>query len=322
MLKIFRNNIFLQVVIILAMLVALWLPALLTPHSASLTGGGYLFVLWAGRLTPFAATITALVLVLAEGYLLNMVLYHHKLINQGTLMPMMFYVMAMSLGPQQLAFTPLLAGSLFLIGTVDCMLLTDSTLLSVSLTKLFSAAACLGLATLCCPFMAVFLLPLIANIINFSQYGWRNWMMVILGLLAPYIVLETYFYMVDESFYRNYLLLYDLTDLHLAFNGSLYDWGGSLLFTLLLFIGLATLIVNSQSKVVNYKKNITSVSLFLIGSVACMGYTNMSPMPTQAFAVPFSCCATALFYEKKRLEWLWNLLLLAVFVLFVLWNLL
>lgn len=322
MLKIFRNDIFLQAVIILVVTAALWLDALMYPQSVLLQGGGYLFCLWAGRLSPLAATLTAIGLLLVEGYLFNMILYRHRLANKGTLMPMLFFIVAMSLGPQQLTFTPMLAGSLFLILTIDQMLLYDGTLLALSLSNLFGASACLGLATLCCPSMVVFLLPMLVTIINYSQYGWRNWIMVVLGLLAPYVVLETYFYMSDQSFYRNYLLLYDLTDLHLRTDGRLVDWGGSLLFTLLLVFGLAALIVDSQSKVINYKKNTTVVSLFILGGVAMMAYNLVVPMPTQAYAIPFACCATALFYEKKRMEWLWNLLLLVVIALFVAWNLL
>ena len=322
MLKIFRNDIFLQAVIILVVTAALWLDALMAPRPILLQGGGFLFCLWAGRLSPMAAIIIAIGLLLAEGYLLNMVLYRHRLISKGTLMPMLFFVIAMSLGSQQLTLTPMLAGSLFLILTIDQLLLYDGTLLSLSLSNLFGASACLGLATLCCPAMAVFLLPMLAAIINYSQYGWRNWMMVVLGLLAPYIVLETYFYMTDQTFYRNYLLLYDLTDLGLRMDGRLVDWGGSLLFALLLIFGLAALIVDSQSKVVNYKKNSTVVSLFILGGVAAMAYSRVVPMPTQAFAVPFACCATSLFYEKKRPEWLWNILLLGTIALFVTWNLL
>lgn len=321
MLKIFRNDIFFQTIIILVVMVLLWAGALYSPHPVELRGGGYLFCLWAGQINPMLSTIIAMAVILAEGYLFNMVLYRHRLTNKGTLMPMLFYVVAMSLGSQQLAFTPMVAGSLFLIGTLDQMLLYDGTLLSLSLSNIFSASACLGLATLCCPSMAVFLLPILAGIANFSQYGWRNWTMVVLGMLAPYVVLEPYLYMVDEAFYRNYLLLYDLTDLHFVMDGSIFDWGGSLLFSLLLFTGLAALIVNSQNKVINYKKNIAVVELFLIGSAACMAYTQLVPLTTQAFAIPFACCATALFYEKKRPEWLWNLLLLIVLALFVLWNL-
>ena len=191
MLKIFRTDVFLQIVIILVVSVAMWVGVFIHPQPMPMVGGGQLYYWLTGMLTPLWGTIIAYVLVLLEGFLLNGILYRHKMIAQSTLLPMLFYVIAMSLGTPTL--TPILLGSLMLLIAIDQLMLT-TTLLSLPLDKVFAAAAAIALATLFCPAMAVFFIPLIASMFNYSLYGWRDWTMFLLGLLAPYIILETIFF--------------------------------------------------------------------------------------------------------------------------------
>ncbi|MBQ6682928.1 MAG: hypothetical protein IJM74_02350 [Bacteroidales bacterium] len=200
MLRIFRTNVVLQIFIILIVAVLMWIGVFIHPRPTPIEGGGQLYYWITGLLSPLASTIIAFVLVIVEGVLLNSMLYRHKMMTQSSLMPLLFYIIAMSIGRPTL--TPMLLGSLFLIIGMSQLMLT-TTLLSLDLDKIFGASASIACATLFCPAMAVFLVPLIANMFNFSLYGWRDWTMLILGILAPYIVLETYYYMVDELFYRN-----------------------------------------------------------------------------------------------------------------------
>ena len=197
MLRIFRTNVVLQIFIILIVAVLMWIGVFIHPRPTPIEGGGQLYYWITGLLSPLASTIIAFVLVIVEGVLLNSMLYRHKMMTQSSLMPLLFYIVAMSIGRPTL--TPMLLGSLFLIIGMSQLMLT-TTLLSLDLDKIFGASASIACATLFCPAMAVFLVPLIANMFNFSLYGWRDWTMLILGILAPYIVLETYYYMVDELF--------------------------------------------------------------------------------------------------------------------------
>lgn len=239
--RIFRTNVVLQIFIILIVAVLMWIGVFIHPRPTPIEGGGQLYYWITGLLSPLASTIIAFVLVIVEGVLLNSMLYRHKMMTQSSLMPLLFYIIAMSIGRPTL--TPMLLGSLFLIIGMSQLMLT-TTLLSLDLDKIFGASASIACATLFCPAMAVFLVPLIANMFNFSLYGWRDWTMLILGILAPYIVLETYYYMVDELFYRNYLILYGLTDINWSVGGSLIDWIGSLIFLLLFVVGFGSTVIN------------------------------------------------------------------------------
>lgn len=262
-------------------------------------------------MSPRWGTIIAFLLVIVEGFIFNGILYRHKMISQNTLMPMLFYIIAMSLGSPTL--TPILIGSLLLILAIGQLMLT-TTLLSLTPDKIFGAAALVALATLFCPSMAVFFIPLIIDMFTYSLYGWRDWAMLILGLLAPIILVETIYFVNDEIFYRNYLLLYNLTDLHISAQGSWVNWTRSLLFAVIFVIGLGAAAVNSQNRNVNFKKNITAILIFAIGSILYSLYSTLIPIPTQAYAIPFACSTTSIFIEPNRRELLPNLFFIFIIV--------
>ena len=311
MLKIFRTDIFMQAVVILIVSVVMWVGVFINPQPIPIDDGGPLFFWLTGHMSPRWGTIIAFLLVIVEGFIFNGILYRHKMISQNTLMPMLFYIIAMSLGSPTL--TPILIGSLLLILAIGQLMLT-TTLLSLTPDKIFGAAALVALATLFCPSMAVFFIPLIIDMFTYSLYGWRDWAMLILGLLAPIILVETIYFVNDEIFYRNYLLLYNLTDLHISAQGSWVNWTRSLLFAVIFVIGLGAAAVNSQNRNVNFKKNITAILIFAIGSILYSLYSTLIPIPSQAYAIPFACSTTSIFIEPNRRELLPNLFFIFIIV--------
>lgn len=319
MLRIFRTNVFLQIVVILIVALAMWMGSFITPPPIPMVGGGHLYYWLVGLFPPLVGTIVGFLLVLVEGFLFNAMLYRHKMISQSTLLPMLFYVIAMSLGSPTL--TPIVLGNLMLLFALDQLMLTG-TLLSLPLDKVFGSATCIALATLFCPAMAVFFIGLVASMFNYSLYSWRDTTMLILGILAPYIIVETIFFLNDQIFYRNYLILYSFTDIHLITRGGWIEWVGSGLFLLTLIMGLGAVFVNSQNRNINFKKNISTILLFLLSSVAYMLYTSVVPIPTQAFALPFACCCTSLFIEPKHKELGSNIFFVVLIILFVMWRIL
>lgn len=309
MLNLFRRNTYLQLLLILIVAGLLWFTDLMHPQPPATQQGGVLFYLLSEWITPRVGSIIAFVLILLEGFLLNNTLFRHKMISQNTLMPMLFYTIAMSFGHLQLTLTPIIFGNLFLIICVDQLLLTG-TLLSPTFDKIFGSAACIGIATLFCPAMAAFLVPLVVNMITYSLYSLRDWIMLILGLAAPYFAIETYYFMADEMFYRNYLLLYDLTNIHIRFDNSLPNWIGAIGFVLMLLIGIGAIVANSQNRNMNLQKNNTAVAIFSLGGAAYLLFNTIVPLPTQCFAMSFAYGATAFFYPSKHNEIPANLILL------------
>lgn len=318
MLKLFRTNTLAQVLIILLVSVLLWLRAFLHPLPAPIYGGGDLFYWMAGKLSPWLATLLGYLVVLAGGVLLSSLMYRHKLVSQGTLLPTLLYVVAMSLGHPTL--TPFSVAALLMILCADQLMLT-STLLSIDIGRTFGAAASLSLATLFCPTAVVFAIPLLLNMFNFSLYSWRDWTMLLLGLIAPYLLLETCFYVADNLFYHNYLLLYSLTDLRVSIDGTLPQWLTAIAFVLLLLVGLIGGGNLAQGSTATMGKNITTLLLFATGGIAYLFYTSIVPLPAEVFSIPFACGLTLLLSEPRRKETGANLLLVGTLLVFVILNL-
>lgn len=311
MLKIFRTDIFSQAAIIVIASLCMWVGVFLHPEPIPIIGGGPVFYWLTSHLSARLGAIIAYLLVLAQGFLLNSMLYRHKMINQNTLMPMLFYVLAMSIGSPTLS--PLLLGNTLLILAIGQMMLT-TTLLSLTIDKTFAAAALMSIATVFCPAMWVFFVPLVLNMINYSLYNWRDWTMLILGILAPYFLIETIYFVTDQLFYRNYLLWYDMTNLKFSITGHWSQWIESVVIIVILLMGLGSLMVNSQGNTVNYKKNITAMMIFIIGSLIYSFYTTFIPLVPQSYAVTFACCATALFATTRRKETMANICFLLIIV--------
>lgn len=319
MLKIFRTDIITQGIIILISTLLMWVGIFIHPHPVPIDGGGPIFYWLTAKLSPLAGAIIAYVLVLFQGFLFNSILYRHKMITQNTLMPMFFYCIAMSLGEPTLS--PLLLGNTMVILAIGQMMLT-TTLLSLTIDKTFAAAALMSIATVFCPAMAVFYVPLIFNMFNYSLYSWRDWTMLVLGICAPYILVETVYYVTDQMFYRNYLLLYEMTDRGFAIHGTLAQWVMSIVFMAILVMGLGAMLVNGQSSTVNYKMNSSAIMIFLLGGFLFTLYASFIPVNTQSYSAPFACCATALFSEPRRKESGMNILFVLLIIASITYNIL
>lgn len=309
MLKNFRKDISSQSIIILIVSLTMWMGAFIHPEPIPMAGGGPIYYWITSHLPLRVLAIIAYLLVLMQGVLLNSILYRHKMIGQNTLLPVLFYVLAMSLSTRTL--TPLVLGNTLLILAISQMMLT-TTYLSLTIDKTFGAAALMSIATIFCPAMAVFFVPLIFNMFNYSLYSWRDWTMLLLGIMAPYILLETYYYMTDEMFYRNYLLLYNMTDINFILDNSVVNWLISIVFLVIIVMGMGMVYMNSQSSTVNYQKNATTILVFLMGGLLYSLYATLIPIDTASFAAPFACCATAIFAEPRRKETGANIMFMAI----------
>ena len=147
--------------------------------------------------------------------------------------------------------------------------------------------------------------------------------MLLLGLAAPYIPLELYYYLSGDLFYQNYLLFYSLTDITLEASQSVTEWVTSGLFVLLALVALVHTAVDNQSHGTNYTKNSTAIMFFLVGGIACsLAYGGVVPAATQAYAIPFAFCTMYLFYDEKKKEWIWNTLLILLLLAAAAYNIL
>lgn len=259
--------------------------------------------------------IIFLILVILEGLMLNAILIRNKLTAPKSLFPVLFFVIAMTLGICQTALMPVLVGTFFMILCLS-QLMVSGSFLSLPIEKTFGAAASLSLATMFSPALMVFLVPLLMTMLNYSLYSWRDWSILLLGLVAPYIPLELYYYLSGNMFYKNYLLFYNLTDIGFSTIASKSEWAMSAVFVILTLVSTVKAAVAGRSRGSNFSKNSAAVHFLLAGSVLSAAYTSVIPVPTQSYAIPFAYSMSVLFQGQKKRQWLWNILL-AVLILAV-----
>lgn len=317
MIKWFKQNEVLQLVVIIVTTSLLWLPSLLHPTPMQ-TGHEFaplysLLYGWLGD-QPRAAVIVALVMVVVEGFLLNLTLYNHKMVSSNTLMPMWIYILAMSLVPAQLTLTPMVVANLLLLGMMSAMMVKED--LSITLDDIFNASMMVAMAALCYTPAAMLMIALFAIFTIHKLYNWRDWVMMLLGFLAPFIVAATVYYLCDRLYYVSYLTRMNLSDLHIAFgkaNALTWVVNGLTLMTVLLALTSS----NAGEKILMHQRNHAVISMMLLGGVLMLLYSHLLPANPQTIALPTAYMASGMLLGARRRLWIYNLLIVVFLILAV-----
>ena len=292
MLKLFEKNTVFQVVFILVATALLWSGALADPQpmeSASHFAPLY-DLLCSLSLSPTLCVVVAMLLVVLCGYFFNLMLTRVGLASQNSLLPALLFVTAAS--ACETTLSPLLIASLIAIAVVNLLLLR-STLLTVAADKIFGAAALIGIASMVYLPSLTLIVAYLLIAINYRLYSWRDWMVFLLGLLAPYLTLWAVLLFTDGllpsfndialDFASIDLTLGTFTPLQAVANGFLV-----LVFAISLFIVWRRL----GEKTVVWQKNATTLMLITMAAVAMLPLGQFFPVRLQFFAIPFAFCVT------------------------------
>ena len=320
--KLFNQSILLQAAVILVALLALWAPALATPAAMPAAGSGAplydLLARWL-QAEPLVAVIIAMALVLIEGVMLNLLLVDAGLTSQNSLLPTLLYIIAMSAPATTL--TPMIAVAVPMIACLRHLML-KGTLLTISIDRVCSATALIGLATLFYLPAALLILSYFLIAINFRLYSWKDWVAMILGFAAPYVLLITVLMFTDginewwqgvgEAFNSVKLTVSDFTPLQAIAN---------IVLLLSLLAGVISVWSLSGERMVVWQKNAATYINLLVGAIAILLVTNVFPVDIQLVAIPFAFCLTCLLTppartmsRRKRKEWVYTLFLILIFV--------
>ena len=325
MLKLFRKNMAVQALLILVALIILWLRALIapTPMVASAETDGVLYTVLYGWLSgvPLLGVIIAMVLVLAEGLVLNILLSDMGLVPQTTLLPTLLYIILMSAPASTI--TPILLVNGAMIACV-ALLMLRGTLLTIPASRICSATALIGLCSL-------FYLPALALVvsylfvaISFRLYNWRDIVALLLGLLAPYVLLVTVLYMTDglSAWWSTTAAALGGFAFNFAFDESL-----PLIANIILVLIVAASIFMLWGKLsehpVLWQKNASTVMLLSVGGIIMLFYTNVLPMNLAFFAIPFALCGTHMllprsnvstYGRRKERLWIYDVILIVTLI--------
>ena len=319
--KLFNQSILLQAAVILLATLALWAQALAAPAAMPSAGGGAplydLLVRWL-QPVPLAAVIIAMVAVVVEGVMLNLLLVDAGLTSQNSLLPTLLFIIAMS--APATTMTPMVPVAAL---TIACLhqLTLKGTLLTIPVERACAATSLIGLASIFYLPAALLIISYMIVAINYRLYGWKDWAAMILGFIAPYVLLvtvlmftgglETWWQSVTDTVSGIHPHIGDFTPLQAVCNAVL---------VIALLAGLVSVWSLSGERTVVWQKNATNHLTIIVGALAILLVTQIFTVDMQLAAIPFAFCLTCLLtpptrtmMRHKRKEWVYTLILVLIF---------
>ena len=327
MIKLFQRDMVVQVLLVVAALLLLWGRALLSPvpmdageHPALLYD---LLCRWLAPV-PRLAVATAMVLVLVEGIVLNLLLAGVGLVSQNSLLPTLLYIVATSTG--DLTLTPMILVCGIAIACLNPLVLRGS-LPTITPSQICGATALLGIATLFYQ-PAVYLMVsylLIAS--NYRLYNWKDWMLMILGFATPYVLLVLVLYLGDELASWWPSIPASLSAIHSPLAASHQPLATfptiAMAFLALVFIWSLTGVASHRGeRPVLWQRNASTVMLYTLGGIGMALYT--LPLQMTTFAIPFAFCTYRMLSadseahfgvgRRRRKAWIYDILLILILI--------
>jgi hypothetical protein len=185
--------------------VAIWVFAFVHPHVLETRHTMPLYDLLVSPVAniPWLSTFIALLLLVAEGFLLNYIVNENEVLIKKTALPGLLYIVFMSMSSDLLQLHPVIFSNLFLMFALNKIL--NSYRKDIAFSQVFDAGLLISLATLFY-FPNVVFFPVIGvALIIFRPFLWREWVISFIGVLVPYIFVATFYFWKDALDY----LLYD-----------------------------------------------------------------------------------------------------------------
>jgi hypothetical protein len=317
MIKLFKQNGILQMIVIAIVSVVLWGRSFLAPQAMmpcnSFAPLYTILYEWLQPL-PLVATIIAYVLVVLEGVYLNMVLTRNKMVPFNSLMPALIYIVSMSFNQHPLTLTPFILAAPCVITVLNQLLILDK--MNISNDNILNAAFFSALATLLCLPCIVLLLFVIVGLMVHSQYRWRCWLMVLIGYIAPLLIAATYYFLTDRLYYISYITFNDILNPSLLIEQStgLTAFDNVMFITFLVLSGLMTFSRIREHSVV-FRRNAEIILILLLVLAASLWYTRIMPFDAAIGAIPFAFLASNCLLTARKRLWILETLLI-IFILF------
>ncbi|MBQ6726007.1 MAG: hypothetical protein IJQ89_05445 [Bacteroidales bacterium] len=313
---VFKKDYIQQVAFIAFASIALWGKSLFFSARAAVVSEPYSLVY--SHLESFAlshhllAVIIAFVLVIAEGFYLNHILVSNNLIHSTTLFPAFAYIMLMGSDVANQTFTPQLFSNIFLLIALHNIINCYNQ--EHSYEKVFNASFCIALAFLFY-FPSVFmLLFVIITFVVYKLYYWREWLVLLLGFIAPFFSLFAYYYIVDSLDVVLQKLSTEAIRFSITYNLSqtvrLVCGAAMTVFAL---VSAVAILGGLSQKVIIYRKKATVILFLMLVGILFSLYDIVIPANHQNYAIPMAFMLPTFFLMLRKKPKVCNV----VFVLFL-----
>lgn len=309
--KIFKSNGIGQFVFFAVAALLLWGRSIVSPPEVVGYDGFAPLYEWLYRLMvdhTRLATLLALVLTVVESLWVSNLLYNYKLVGQNSLLPALLYLTMMGCDSAQQTLTPHLIVNGLLLFYLDRVMLLGVPNLHHS--NIFDSSAAIALAAMFYSPALLLLVPHFVVLAMYKQYSWRDWAVMLLGFMAPTILLALVLLLSNDMGHALFLLDYDITSprvtmghdttLHMVTNG---------LMCLLLLVALAAYPATTSDLAADSKKDAAILAVTLVYGATQLLYTQLFPVDIQLVAPAFAFVLNGLLIGGRRRLWIYDLTL-------------
>ncbi len=199
MLQIFRSNQLLVSFFLLFYLLLLFSPVLIHPAPYDYLAVPGPLAVWALSWTssyPGVAFVLNLFVLLIQVILLNYISNFHRVAGEQTQFPGVFFVLIIAFVPESSLLHPIHLANLFVLLGLQYILATFKK--GSAAILIFNSGLFLGLAVLSFLPTIVFLALYFIGLSLVRSFDLREWLMVLSGLITPFVLLGTYFFWNDQ----------------------------------------------------------------------------------------------------------------------------
>lgn len=313
--KIFKSNSPISIIILPVFTAVCWFFAFLNPAEVNVDHGMplYRILLSWTQAFPIVAAVLGFVVVVLTAFLYNYIINEHEFLPKRTYLPGLFYCILMSSSPSLLQFHPVIFANFFIALMLNSLINTYR--MNTAFNGVFEAGLFLGLASLFY-FPVVFLFPLLfIALVIVRPFIWREWFIIIMGLVFPYIYIIVFYFWNDSlEFFWNDRIVYNIL------NGN-RDWhfftrANPILWMLLGFLLLALVRVSNGFAIQKLKaKKGYSLLFWLLpmSFLTILVAPSISMVSLSLLAVPSAVILANYFFTLKR-TWLAGVLLWIIYL--------
>ena len=245
-------------------------------------------------------SIIACIFVLFQGFLLNNLSSKFRLIEEGTYLPGIIYVLCVSSFHQLHQLNPLLFANFFLLFSLHVIFPTYR--IEKTIDPFFISMFLISIGSLFYFPLIFFAIAMFYFMLNTRSFYWREWLVAILGLITPYIFAFSVFFMYGKTLTLIHVILQQI-----ASNASLIALDFRYLaffifFSLIMITGSFYLYRNILKKVVTRKYYSLLFFFWLLTFTMYVMFPSVYLESIFLFSIPFSFyIANNLISTKSRL---------------------
>ena len=314
MLFLFRTNQIVFNLFLLLYLVILRASSFWNPVTSKVANEGALSVFFRNAIgnNPLVEGGIVIVVLFLQAVLLNNLAMRHRLFNESTLLPGLFYLLMTSMLQDFFPLSAILFGNLFLIIALDALLSTYKRPNCAG--AIFNTGFWVGVASLFYSSFVFFLLLILIGLGLLRNFSLKERLMLLSGFLVPSLFMSTWFFVQDglTGYWQTYFAE------QFSFMNFQYDQSQAFLiklFLLLVFFLLGFFNGYSFNKAVQTRNVVKIIYLTLfVSGLTFLFQPSVTILHFLIIMVPLSLLVTARFlaFSPSVAEFIHTVLLLTI----------